>query len=398
MWKKIPVLFLFAIFASTAHAQLSVSNNPAGAAVVITQPSAVLITWSIQSSESAPTTVVSEEGLFVLGSQVLGQVTTDLTTTVSAGGSANVNETLLIPPDVSNRALKLNAPTFFYRRTFRSTSTGASGQSALTCRLSTSAYGNFSIAAVTIFFENERGEATFLQNDPRARASAEVRYNGTGLMKAVWEVQEPNSTQFRTLQQVQYHLTYGDRILFHSPPVPPLPTVVTGRHFLRFRIEQPVSGFELPQVTYFVRAPAGDPEDVKLTLTLPARNARITEASTFEWNGKSSGTLLRFAIFERASFNTILGKTPSVEPLPETQELAGSKVLQNPDLFLVKGVEILSASLPVETTRYQLKPDQWKRLKPVTWYVWQVQALDQAGKLISETELRAFQIEHKKKD
>jgi hypothetical protein len=344
-----------------------------------------------------PTTVVSEEGLFVLGSQVLGQVSVALTTSVSANGNASVNETLLIPPDVSNRALKLNAPTFFYRRTFRSTSTGATGQAALTCRLSTSAYGNFSIAAVTIFFENERGEATFLQNDPRARASAEVRYNGNGLLKAVWEVQEPNSTQYRVLQQVQYHLTYGDRILFHTPPVPPLPSVTTGRHFLRFRIEQPVSGFELPQVSYFVRAPAGEADDLKLTLALPFQNARIRDTAQFEWKGKSNGKLLRFSIFERASFNTILSPTPSVEPLPESKELAGSKVLQNPDLFLVKGVEILSAALPVETTRYQLKPDQWKRLKPATWYVWQVLALDESGKVISETELRAFQIQPQEK-
>ena len=396
--KKTLGLFLFAILvASVGFAQLSVVNNPTGAAVVITQPSAVLVTWSIQSGEPNPTTVVSDEGLFVLGSQVLGQVNVALTTSVTASGSASVNETLLIPPDVSNRALKLNAPTFFYRRTFRSTNTGATGQAALTCRLSTSAYGNFSIAAVTIFFENERGEATFLQNDPRARASAEVRYNGNGLLKAVWEVQEPNTSQFRVLQQVRYNLTYGDRILFHTPPVPPLPSVTTGRHLLRFRIEEPVSGFELPEVTYFVRAPAGEEKDVKLTLALPFQNARIPDTSQFEWKGKSNGKLLRFSIFERASFNTILSPTPSTEPLSESQELSGSKTLQNPDLFLVKGVEIISAALPVETTRYQLKPEQWKRLKPSTWYVWQVQAVDESGKVINETELRAFQIQTQKK-
>ena len=389
------ILFTFC-FVCAAFAELRVVNSPTGAAVVITQPSAVLVTWSIQSDEPNPTNVVSDEGLFVLGSQVIGQVTTDLTTTVQANGSASINETLLIPPDVSNRALKLNAPTFFYKRSFRSSNSGAIGQASLTCRLSTSAYGNFSIAAVTIFFENERGEATFLQNDPRARASAEVRYNGTGLLKAVWEVQEPNSSQFRVLQQVQYHLTYGDRILFHTPAVPPLPTVATGRHVLRFNISEPVSGFELPEVTYFVRPPAEDSPANRLTLVLPAQNSRILETSEFQWNGKSSADLLRFSIYERASFNTILNTTPSTEPLPNSQELSGSKSIQNPDLFLVKGVEVLSASLPVETNRYQLKADQFKRLKPATWYVWQLQALDTTGKVVSETELRAFQIEQKK--
>src|SRR5262245_23628434 len=167
MFRRILLFLIVAFSCGTAFAQLQVKNDPTGAAVVITQPSAVAVTWSIQSGESNPTTVVSSEGLFVLGSEVLGQVNTSLTASVGPNGTAAINETLLIPPDVSNRALKKNAPTFFYKRTFRSTTSGATGQSALTCRLSTSAYGNFSIAAVTIFFENQRGEATFLQNDPR---------------------------------------------------------------------------------------------------------------------------------------------------------------------------------------------------------------------------------------
>jgi hypothetical protein len=398
MFRRTFMFLLVAFSCGTAFAQLQVSNNPTGAAVVITQPSAVLVTWSVQSGEANPTTVVSDEGLFVLGSEVLGQVKTSLTASVSPNGTAAVNETLLIPPDVSNRALKRNAPTFFYKRTFRSTSSGATGQSSLTCRLSTSAYGNFSIAAVTIFFENQRGEATFLQNDPRARASVEVRYNGTGLLKAAWEVQEPNSSQFRVLQQVNYHLTYGDRIVFFTPSVPPIPTLLTGRHLLRFRIDQPVSGFELPQVTYFVRAPAGSNDELKISLATPLQNAHIDEKTGFVWNGKATGTLLRFNVFERGSFNSILSTTASTEPLSNSQELSGSKTIQNPDIFLVKGVEVFSASLPPTTTRYDLKPDQWKRLKPATWYVWQLQSLDEAGKVVSETELRAFQIESKKKD
>jgi|GEM_PF-5696712 len=391
-------LFLLGAFlcCTAAHAQLQVSNSPTGAAVVITQPSAVLVTWSVRSGEPNPTTIVSEEGLFVLGSTVLGQVNTSLTASVDSNGAAAVNETLLIPPDVSNRALKMNAPTFFYKRTFRSTSTGATGQSALTCRLSTSAYGNFSIAAVTLFFENERGEATFQQNDPRARASVEVRYNGTGLLKAAWEVQEPNSSQYRVLQQINYNLTYGDRIVFYTPPVPPLPTVITGRYFLRLRIDEPVSGFELPQATYFVRPPIGANDEARIKLASPLQGARINETTTFQWNGKARGALLRFSIYERANFNSILSTTASTEPLSNSEELSGSKTLQNPDVFPIKGVEVFSASLPAESTRYDLKQDQWRRLKPATWYVWQVQSLDEAGKVVSETDLRAFQIESKK--
>ena len=199
MKKQFLTLFV-SLFALPVWAQLKVNNIPTGAAVVVTQPSAVFVTWNVQSASGDPVTAVSEEGLFVLGDQTLGRVTTFLTASVPVGGTGTATETLLIPPDVSNRAFKLNAPTFFYQRTFRSTSDNSTGQSSLSCRLSTSAYGNFSIAAITLFFENQRGESTFDQNDSKARAFAEVRYNGTGLLRAVWEVQEPNSLQFREVE------------------------------------------------------------------------------------------------------------------------------------------------------------------------------------------------------
>lgn len=389
-WILLEILLL--LIPGVAFTDLKVNNTPTGAAVVITQPSAVFVTWTISSNESSPITAVSDEGLFVLGAQVLGRVETDLTVTIAPNGTGIATETLLIPPDLSNRALKLKTPTFFYQREFRSTTTGGSGQSSLTCRLSTSAYGNFSIAAVTLFFESQRGEATFYQNDPTARATVEVRYNGTGLLKAAWEVQEPNSSQFRVLQQVNYHLTYGDRIVFRTPALPPLPSVVTGRHVLRFQILEPVSGFELPSVTYFVKPRQEEPKAPQLVALSPATNTQITPETSFQWTDKAEAAVLKFSVHERSSFNTILPVTPSVEPLPDSNELSGSRILSNPDIFPAKGVEIFSATLPAGTDRYILKTEQQKRLKPATWYLWQVQALDASGRVIAESELRSFQI------
>jgi hypothetical protein len=84
---RITLIFcLFMAFGISAHAQLSVSNSPTGAAVVITQPSAVSVTWSINGA-SAGSTVVSEEGLFVLNGETLGRVDTFLTTSAGAAGN-----------------------------------------------------------------------------------------------------------------------------------------------------------------------------------------------------------------------------------------------------------------------------------------------------------------------
>lgn len=368
-------------------AQLRASNNPTGAAVVVTQPSAVFVTWILESGTSAPSTISSPEGLFVLGDQVLGQVTTSLTTNVAPNGTGTATETLLIPPDVSNKAFKQKAPTFFYRRTFTSSADGSSANAALTCRLSTSAYGNFSIGAVTIYFRNQRGESTFEQNDPNAKAYAEVHYNGTGLMKAQWEVEEPNSSDFRVLQQVNYHLTFGDRLVFESPSVPPLPTILTGRYTVRFHILQPVSGFEIPSITYYVKPPASDEPKPALRSISPPAEARVTSETSFTWSGEASGsTLIRFSVYERSSLTQLAPTSSSVDPLSKPS--TGS--LQSTDLFPVKGVEVFSATLPAGTSSYLLKAGQWERLNPDKGYLWQVQAVDAAGKVISETELRSF--------
>lgn len=378
-----------------AFAQLNVSNNPTGAAVVITQASAVSVTWII-SGAAAGSSIVSEEGLFVLSGETLGRVDTFLTTSAGPGGTAAVTETLLIPPDVPNRAYKRNAGTFFYSRQFRSTADNASGQSQLTCRVSTSAYGNFSVAGITLYFDNQRGEATFEQNDQQAHAFAEVHYNGSGLLKGNWEVQEPNSTTFRVLQQVNYHLTYGDRIVFQSPRVPPLPTVVTGRHILRFSITEPVSGFELPTVSYFVKVKSVEESvEPQLRPEFPEKNATISKDIVFRWTGTAQGAaILKFSVYERGSIGNVLATSPSQESLPESHPLAGSKLLQTPDLATIKGVEVFSAALPADARQYAPRDEQMKRLHPGTAYVWQVQSLNAGGKVLAESELRAFRYAH----
>lgn len=381
----------------TAFAQLTVVNVPTGAAVVVTQPSAVFVTWNLQTAPNTASSASSEEGLFVLGDRVLGRVGTFLTAPIGAGGTGSATETLLIPPDISNQALKLNTATFFYRRTFR-TNTGVAGQSALTCRLSTSAYGNFSIAAVTLFYENHRGEATFEQNDRKAHAYAEVHYNGTGLLKAVWEVQEPNNPDFRVLQQINYHITYGDRIVFETPSIPPLPTILTGRHILRFRIIQPVSGFEIPPVTYFVKVhEEGAAPASKLELMNPIPGAQVSNEVVFEWSGNvAPDAIQKLSVHERASLGSILPVSPSVEALPDSNRLSGTKSLQTTELSPIEGVSVFSAALPFGTRVFKPKPEQLDRLHPGVPYVWQVQALDASGNVIAESELRIFELEKPK--
>jgi hypothetical protein len=393
MIKKGWFCFIALFYALPLFAQLRVVNVPSGAAVVVVQSSAVFISWNAQSGASSPTTVVSEEGLFVLGDQTLGRVETFLSATLPANGTGSLTETLLIPPDIANQAFQQKAATFFYRRSFHSSADGSVATAALICRLSTSAYGNFSIASVTLFFDNQRGQETFPRNDLEAHAFAEIHYNGSGLLKAVWEVMEPSATDFRLLQQVNYHLTYGDQIVFRTPALPPLPTVVPGVHQLRFRIQEPVSGFEMPVVTYFVTSISQRQTESQFPFVLiaPATAASVSPGSAFEWKGKVEGCkVLKFSIYERASLPLLLPVSPSTDPQPNSQ-VASSLSLQNPDLFPMKGAEIFSAALQPDAISFIPREEQWRRLRQDVKYVWQVQALDASGKVIGESDLWIFQ-------
>src|SRR5262249_171944 len=158
--------------------------------------------------------------------------------------------------------------------------------------------------SVTLFFENQRGETTFVQNDPEAHAYAEMHYNGTGLIKAQWEALEPSSSDFRILQQVNFNIAYGDRIVFRRPAVPPLPTVVSVFYQLRFRIIEPVYGFELPVITYYVVPPSSSNNEVEgelLKQVRPANNTEINSETGFEWSGTVQNCkVLRFSVYEKS--------------------------------------------------------------------------------------------------
>jgi hypothetical protein len=205
-------------------------------------------------------------------------------------------------------------------------------------------------------------------------------------------VQEPNTENFRVLQQVNYHLTYGDRIVFQSPSIPPLPTVVTGRHGLRFKITQPVSGFELPVVSYFVKVkPPEEKLESKLRPEFPDKNAVVAGDVTFRWTGVAEeASVLKFSVHEQGSLEKALSPSTSPESLPDSNPLSGSKLLQTPALPAVKGVVVFSAALPVAARQYAPREEQIKRLRPGVIYVWQIQALDASGKIIMESDLRSF--------
>ena len=140
-------------------------------------------------------------------------------------------------------------------------------------------------------------------------------------------------------------------------------------------------------VSYYVKPPSSNEPTAALRSISPQTDARVTSQTTFVWAGEASGsTLIRFSVFERTSLTQLSPTSASVDPLSKP----ATGALQSTDLFPVKGVEVFSATLPAGATSYSLKSGQWERLGPDKGYLWQAQAIDADGKIISETELRSF--------
>jgi hypothetical protein len=143
---------------------------------------------------------------------------------------------------------------------------------------------------VELRFDNGRGEITVQKDARDLVASADILFNGTGLLIAAWEVDG------RTLAVVQEFLTFGSRAVVATPGVPPLPTFEPGRHELTLKVLQPATTFAIPTVSYYVEG-ASAPGRIALDAPLDGASTP-TRPVTFAWQAFSGVASYRLEIFE----------------------------------------------------------------------------------------------------
>ncbi len=132
-----------------------------------------------------------------------------------------------------------------------------------------------------------------------------------------------------------------DRIVFRSPAVPPLPTVVSGVYQVRFRVVEPVSGFELPVITYYViPEPKDKPQrpGASLNSIQPANDALARADSIFEWTGRVENCkILKFSVFEKSSVTLLLPVNPYNNPQPNSDVASALSLCRILMFFRSKG-------------------------------------------------------------
>jgi len=149
------------------------------------------------------------------------------------------------------------------------------------------------VERVQIYFENRRAEITTERDAVALKAFAEIKYEGSGLFEGFWEIDG------RLISNVKRHIPYGKRLTLVTPDIPPLPTVKTGTHRVRFVITRPEKEIPLPVGIYLVTEKRAVPEKVHVKLVSPPDGIDLTyEKLTFSWEGKEGNAIYLVEFFE----------------------------------------------------------------------------------------------------
>jgi len=402
-----------------------VTPVPNGLNVSVLRPSAININWVVRGTPGGQAT--STVGLFqpfnpgtnpraCTPGTAIGTVGSAVTTVVGANGSARAVETLVIPSTVADRALKLGLNQFFYCRVFTGTALPPGGAAnTVTCRQGSSAFAAFSIGRVELFFENQRRDITVPQGQPNLKVFADVAYNGSGILRAVWEVAEagavsaaqptvsappatfstpvdpnliPPTTAFRTLEVINQFVGFGDRVLLTLTGE--LPTTQPGTYIVNLRFTEPPVGFAVPVATYFVKAQEHVQRVSPIALQAPGQSAVLgLKPFAFRWEPAPKVAHYRLDVYPQDA-----GAPPAVPGViqgPATQPGSDPDALVRAAREL--GDPVLSVQIPSQVSSFTPRAGQLGKLAAGRRYLWQVKGFDQQGNVVAESSLRQFTLQ-----
>jgi len=264
------------------------------------------ISYLLTSTEQLDDTITSARGVFLAGNRALGTVNTPLTTQMTRG-RARVSERVTIPLSVIKTAQRLGMDKITYQRTFKAQYMDAATTSTTAITVGT----GFTFTHIRITFLDKTSKKFVKRNEKIDGARVELTYEGAGLLKGYWQVDD------RILARVTKTLPFANSrtITLMLPKVPPLPTHATGSHRLRFVITNPPMNIAFPQIIYIVTG-----EDLSAThpirLLLPRDNATVgQDGLTFSWQPRHDTHLYKLEILpgdameHQPVFSAYTGKT-----------------------------------------------------------------------------------------
>jgi hypothetical protein len=117
----------------------------------------------------------------------------------------------------------------------------------------------FQLAFLQLRFEDGKAYTVVPKDFPRLKAFADIKYEGTGLLRVQWLV---DGIPFGTF--ITRTLAFAADTVVDSGVLPGLPTIMPGMHEVSLRIFDPVVDFTVPVIRYFVSADSAvRPQDLR---------------------------------------------------------------------------------------------------------------------------------------
>lgn len=361
------------------------STTPSSANVPLGQSASVPIVWSTSHTSGTQTSVTSTSGTFrdtCAGNNTLGTINTSLSKTGAFPSLTPIflSEAVLVPADIIQRARALGVTQIGYLRTFTYPS-ALSDSGCLTLNITSSAAASLGISGEILSFDNG-SSVRILPRNNAIHAQAELGYNGTGLLQAVWEIAEPATTSgtpvFRPLTQVREYLTLGDVKTLKSPA---LPSSTVGLYLVRLRVIDPVVPFTTPSIRYFVaegRVGKELPPD-PVGITSPVPFALYAPDTLFAWENHKGAKAYQLEVY-RTDRN----------PATELPDLGGGDRTPKPSdvAAALRHPPITGMLVPGNQTTTTLSANARQRLTPGRAYLWRVLAISEDGTVIGQSPMR----------
>jgi hypothetical protein len=333
---------------------------------------------------NGPITVSSTQAEFRAGCArtVLRTVSTAFSSTKNASGLAAsfvFSETVRIPADLISAARNAGSSELGYTRSFTDTGTQVPSVTTFcaTFPITSSSAAGFAITRIAVSFD-DGAPVRIVGTGETLHARAEIRFNGTGLLQATWEIAGPTSTAgepfYRPLSSVRQYFAGGDRQTLSSPN---LPAETSGLYLLRLRITDPVPDFEQPVIRYFVSSgkPGERVPQQPVGLVAPPNRALLAPDTQFIWVPIRGARAYQLELYAKPRLPgdnlPDLGREPDAAPpaLPQGPPVAG---------LLVSGTQS-RASLGA-ATRGHLAPGQN--------FLWRILAIGGDGSIVGDSAVR----------
>ena len=218
-----------------------------------------------------------------------------------------------------------------------------------------------------VFDEGER--IAIVERGLPLKAHVSIANSGSGTLRARWEIADPGSSPdgfFRVLALVRVPLVAGPAT---TVPSPALPTQTTGRHVLRFCVEEvaaePCANSSTVVQTFYEVVPDGP--HALMRGGMPD-DQTIGAGGVFRWPAVDGAVTYQLQIFR-----------PAVRPASE-----GPGDARRDPTF------VTGALLPGGVAETRLTPLLRSRLEAGRAYLWRVTAHDADGQLIGRTDLLRF--------